>query len=290
MTLDDVLRSGAVTTRFQPIVDLRSGVVFGYEALARGPRETALETPDALFADAAAQGRTDDLERLCCTRAIDRASAREEEGGITGKLFVNVGPEQVGRAGFLPFLLARVARAGVHPRSVVLEVTESRMSPDLPALLAGIAEWRDAGFRIALDDAGAGHSDLRIAAEIIPDFLKLDRSLVRGIDTHRGRRAAVESLVYLSETLSVEVVAEGIETFEELRTVRALGVHHGQGFLLGRPLEHPGPADPAVLQVIRSRPRRMAVVPQADGGRDSRPLAMRGIGAPRARDPMRLCG
>lgn len=288
MTLDDVLRTGSVATRFQPIVDLRSGVVFGYEALARGPRETPLETPDALFAEAAARNRTDDLERLCCTRAIDRASAREEEGGISGKLFVNVNPEQVGRSGFLPFLLSRVARAGVHPRSVVLEVTESRIDPDLPTLLRGIGEWRDAGFRIALDDAGAGHSDLRIAAEIVPDYLKLDRSLIRGIDSHRGRRAAVESMVYLSEALSAEVVAEGIETVEELRTVRALGVHHGQGFLLGRPSEHPAPADPVVLQAIRSQPRRGAAVerlhPFAWVPRESP------IGAPGARSRVRLCG
>lgn len=289
MTLDEVLKKGAVSTRFQPIVDLRSGTVLGYEALSRGPRGTVLEAPDALFAEATAQERMGEMERLCCTGALDRAGDSKGESGICGKLFLNVHPCQIGSPGFLPFLLSRVARAGVHPRSVVLEVTESRASPDLSVLVRGIAEWRAAGFRVALDDAGCGHSELRIAAEIIPDFLKLDRCLVRGIDSHRGRRAAVEALVHLSAALSIDLVAEGIETPEELRVVRALGVHHGQGFLLGRPAEHPAPVDPAALRVIRSEARNAGVHARATPI-GPRPLARVKRTLTRAAEPARACG
>lgn len=273
MTLDEVFRQANVTPRFQPVVALGTGAVTGYEALARGPAGTALEAPLALFAAAAEAGRVEELDRLCCSAALDGASGGDGGPAITGKLFLNVNPAQAGSPEFLRFLLARVARAGVHPRSVVLELTEFAHSPDLSVLMDGIDAWRGAGFRVAIDDAGAGHSDLRVVAEIVPDIVKIDRGLVRGIDTHRGRRAAVWALVQLATSLSMETVAEGIETEGELGVLRALGVDHGQGFLFGRPAVKPAPIDPATHPLFQSAP----------SDRTLRTARRHRIGIPRAR-------
>src|SRR6202040_1537910 len=134
--------------------------------------------------------------------------------------------------------------------AVVLEFSEREPVPDLALLQRIAAELRARGFRIAVDDAGAGHASMRVIAELRPEFIKVDRSLITAIDADRARRALVVALLSFSGHIGARVIAEGIETQREQETLQSLGVQFGQGWLLGRPvLPHPLKGDTS-MQVV----------------------------------------
>lgn len=230
-----------MASRFQPIVQLSDGHVVAHEALARGPAGSALETPRALFAAAAEQGSEHALDAVCRASALRAATDAGWAAGPDGPLFLNVRPGALLHDDFLPTLEHAVRAAGRTPRDVVLELSEAERL-DGGEVHAPLAACRAAGFWIALDDVGAGRCGLHAIAEAVPDVVKVDRSLIAGMDAHRGRRAAVAALVQLAGELGIVLVAEGIETEGELRAARALGAPLGQGFLLGLPAERPLPA------------------------------------------------
>lgn len=262
MDVREIIAAGRVASRFQPIVQLSNGQVLAHEALSRGPAGTALECPRNLFAAAAEQGCEGALDAACRASALRRAADAGWTAGADGPLFLNVRPGSLAEAGFLPGLERAVAAVGCAPRDVVLELSEAERLDD--ALHARLAACREAGFWIALDDAGAGQCGLQAIAEVVPDVVKADRSLVAGMDRHRGRRAAVAALAQLARELGIVLVAEGIETEGELRLARELGVPLGQGFLLGAPAEHPlcgGAAVPAsAVPSFVAEPRPAPVV------------------------------
>jgi len=242
-----IIAAEEIASRFQPIVQLSDGHVVAHEALTRGPAGTALECPRQLFAAAELQGCEQTLDAACRAAALRSAAAAGWAAGADGPLFLNVRPGALAHTAFLPELEQTVAAVGRTPRDVVLEVSEAeRLGGDV-ALHARLAACRAAGFWIALDDAGAGQCGLQAIVEVIPDVVKVDRSLVAGMDQHRGRRAAVAALVQLSRELGILLVAEGIETEGELRVARELGVPLGQGFLLGRPAERCLPGGTRVM-------------------------------------------
>lgn len=240
MDVRGIIAAGQVASRFQPIVQLSDGHVVAHEALSRGPAGTPLECPRALFAAVAEQGSEHALDAVCRASALRAATDAGWAAGPDGPLFVNVHPGALLRADFLPELRHAVHAVGRTSRDVVLELSEAeRLDEEVHARLAAC---RAAGFWIALDDAGAGRCGLQAIAEVVPDVVKVDRSLVAGMDRHRGRHAAVAALAQLAGELGIVLVAEGIETEGELRAARALGVPLGQGFLLGVPAERPLPA------------------------------------------------
>ncbi|CAA9319929.1 MAG: diguanylate cyclase/phosphodiesterase (GGDEF & EAL domains) with PAS/PAC sensor(s) [uncultured Gemmatimonadetes bacterium] len=237
MTLDHVIETRAVRTSFQSIFRLADGAVLGCEALSRGVEGGDFALADRLFGEARRQGRTSSLERLCCAVAIHRSSA--VCGDSRGKLFLNLCVDEICRRENVDFIEVAAGGAGLRPSSIVVEITEGHGVSDWGRLRAGIRAWRAAGFALAIDDVGSGHSDLRIVAEVEPEYLKIDRSLVAEIDSRRGLRAAVSALVVMGSELSSVVIAEGIETREELATLRGLGVEAGQGYFLARPALQP---------------------------------------------------
>lgn len=236
MTLDHVIETRAVRTRFQSIFRLGDGAVLGCEALSRGV-EGEFALADRLFGEARRQGRTSSLERLCCAVAINRSAA--VCGESRGKLFLNLCVDEICRRENVDFMEVAAGGAGMRPSSIVVEITEGHGVSDWGRLRAGIRAWRAAGFALAIDDVGSGHSDLRIVAEVEPEYLKIDRSLVQDVDSRRGVRAAVSALVVMGSALSSVVIAEGIETRDELATLRSLGVEAGQGYFLARPALQP---------------------------------------------------
>lgn len=236
MTLDHVIETRAVRTSFQSIFRLGDGAVLGCEALSRGV-EGEFALADRLFGEARRQGRTSSLERLCCAVAINRSSA--VCGASRGKLFLNLCVDEICRRENVDFMEVAAGGAGMRPSSIVVEITEGHGVSDWGRLRAGIRAWRAAGFALAIDDVGSGHSDLRIVAEVEPEYLKIDRSLVQDVDSRRGVRAAVSALVVMGSALSSVVIAEGIETRDELATLRSLGVEAGQGYFLARPALQP---------------------------------------------------
>lgn len=248
MTLEHMIETRAVRTSFQSIFRLADGALLGSEALSRGV-EGDFALADRLFGEARRQGKTSSLERLCCAVAINRAPTG---GDSAGKLFLNLSVDEICRAANIPFIEAAAAEAGIPPSSIVIEVTEAARVGHWERLAECVRAWRAAGFALAIDDVGAGHSDLRIVAEVEPEYLKIDRSLVSEVDGRRGRRAAVSALVAMGRALSAVVIAEGIETRAELAALRSLGVDAGQGYLLARPALRPGPLSADALAEVRA--------------------------------------
>lgn len=235
-TLNRILAHGDITTLFQPIVSLSERRVLGYEALSRGPSNSALHSPINLLAAARHAGRLDALE----VSFRQNACRRFREGALPGKLFLNASPDSLldhdHRAGRT---LALLQTYGIPASQVVIELTEQTPTEDFEVLHAALHHYRAMGFLIALDDLGAGYSSLRLWSELRPDYVKIDRYFIDGIHQDRLKREFVESILRIARASKAEVIAEGIELPEELAVLTEMGVDLVQGYLLGRPQERP---------------------------------------------------
>ena len=230
-----------LATVYQPIVDLDSGLAMGWEALTRGPANTIFHRPDSLFDLAEEFGAVFSLEKACRELAIQRVS----ELAPQQKLFLNIHPRTLVDSSFCPGETKRLLQKyGLKPENVVLEITERQEVKDFTLFHRTLQHYRGQGFHVAVDDVGAGYSGLWSIAEIKPDFLKIDMSLVRGINENSVKRALMETLVAFADKTGSKIIAEGIETASELETLVSMGVHYGQGYYLGRPAF---PKQPPVL-------------------------------------------
>lgn len=251
--LDHVLADGAVTSVFQPIVDLVTGAVVAHEALARGP-EGPLHSPAVLFGAARAQGRLAELDAACRVAAFDGAVRH----GILAPtaVFVNVEPEVLVSAS-LDDLLGIADRTPGGLR-VVLEITERALARRPAELMQAVARVRDVGWGVALDDVGAEPASLAFMELLQPDVVKLDLQLVQ--DEPTAASAHVMSAVNAyAERSGALVLAEGIETEQHVRNALSLGATLGQGWLFGRPSAPPSSEHPisALLpEQLEGRPRR----------------------------------
>ncbi len=241
-----LIEEAAVSTLYQPVVDLEDGTVLGYEALSRGPKDTAFELPSAMFALSRRFGLAPELDRLCRRKALQ--GARELAG--KGKLFVNVLAGSLAdpgwRAGEVVSLLAEAA---LPPASLVVEVSERGADADPSAFSAGCEGIRKEGFSLALDDVGTGYATLGTLETVRPDYLKMDASLVRGIHENLIKQELLSSLMQIGRRMGAEVIAEGIESADETATLRALGARYGQGFHFARPA-------PASRAAARAKPEK----------------------------------
>jgi diguanylate cyclase (GGDEF)-like protein len=209
----------------QPIVDLRTGAVHAYEALARFG-QGGTDSPLHWFSLAEEFGERDELERSCLRAALALLGPRPAGTRVAVNLSAPV------------LLDARTLRILEQPRDLsglIIEVTEEALVQSEAQLHTTIAPLRERGARLAVDDMGAGYSGLRQITTVQPSYLKLDRSLVSGIDGDGDRAALVQALVGYAEHVGSLLVAEGIENAEELQTLLDLGVPLAQGFYLGRP-------------------------------------------------------
>jgi PAS domain S-box-containing protein len=248
--IQGVLDASAFTPFFQPIVDLHTGAVAGYEALSRF---TDGAPPDARFAVAALAGLGAELELATLRAAIAAAAAVLPP---LAYLSLNASPGLI-ISGALRALFAGLARL------LVLEITEHVPIADYAALREELAALGPT-VRVAVDDAGAGYASFHHILELAPDLVKLDIGLIRGIDGDPARQALLAGMAYFAVKRKIRLVAEGIETREELEVLRSLAIPYGQGYLLGRPRDgrEPGPWPTAVTlatrpaKARRSRARR----------------------------------
>jgi diguanylate cyclase (GGDEF)-like protein len=247
--LDRILAERDLTAAFQPIVQIVSGEIVAYEALARGPQGSALQRPDRLFATAAAAGRVEELDWLC--RAVAVEAALDARLGRAATLFLNCEPSAIGSP--CPERHRAVWRRAERELDLVLEITE-RAVTDRPAeLVAVIEEHRAAGRGIALDDLGADVRSLALLPLVAPDVIKLDLSLVQ--DRPSTDQAAIVSAVAAEhERTGAQVLAEGIENERHLAVARTLGATLGQGWHWGRP----GPLRPQAQHTTLRRNARSA--------------------------------
>ena len=217
------LAMGPPRVVFQPIVDLDTREVWAVEALSRFDVDPDRPTED-WFAEAHRVGLGVDLELQSVAAALDHLPALG-----SGALTVNLGPDAMCSAGL------EVLLRDVDPGRVVLEVTEHELIDDVGRIRAAVAGFRKAGFRLAIDDMGAGYAGLTKLVNLAPEIIKLDRALVMRIDEDPTRQALVRAGVGFAAALGASLVAEGIETEAELAMLRELGITLGQGFHLGRP-------------------------------------------------------
>lgn len=211
---------------YQPVFDLGTRRVVGVEALCRFHGATG--RPEQVFADAWRLGMGPALEQAALTAAV--AGASERPPGLF--LALNVSPATAASAAF-----GELASAFSGLESTVVELTEHAPIDDYAAVRANLAPLREAGLRVAVDDAGAGYASLRHVLELAPDFIKLDVTLVAGIDRAPAQRSLAASLGRFAGEVGSTVIAEGIETDEQCRAIVDAGVGLGQGFLLGRPTD-----------------------------------------------------
>lgn len=223
-----VLSASAVDVALQPIVDLSTGCLAGAEALARF-RDG--RPPDVWFEDAAAADRAVELDRLTFGTALPLLDRLPPYAYLS----VNATPDLV----LSGHLADELAARGVPWDRIVVELTEHARIADYEAVQAVLSPLRERGIRLAIDDTGAGFASLSHVLKLRPDIIKVDRSLIVGIETDPARRALVTSLVQLGRETGARITAEGVETSRELQTLASLGADCGQGYLLGRPTTDP---------------------------------------------------
>jgi EAL domain-containing protein (putative c-di-GMP-specific phosphodiesterase class I) len=220
--LAPVLAAGGPAVVLQPIVDLATGGRVGAEALSRFPADWG-KAPDICFAEAHSIGVGDRLELLALERAAEHLAR------VSGYVAMNISPGTLLTEGAQELL-------GRLPLDrVLLELSEHDPVEDYDALTNALRPHREAGLRLAIDDVGAGFSSLRHIVLTTPDVIKIDRSIVSGLDTDPVLATLVHSLVEFAGGLRARVVAEGIETAAEAAALRARGVDYGQGWHFGRP-------------------------------------------------------
>ena len=249
--INEIIEQQRLNVVFQPIADLNTQEIFGYEGLIRGPADSPLQSPILLFHAAEQQGLSIELDYLCRGLIIKQFAFLN----LPGKLFININPQsllkQHYRQGETKKLLDSV---GISQNRVVIEVTESTPVDDFSLISDAIQKYRAAGFTVAIDDLGAGYSGLKLWSEMTPDFVKIDRHFIQDVDKDRTKRQFIRAIIEIAEYLGANVITEGIETAEEYSTLRKMGVEYVQGYYFCKPAAAPPRVLPANLFRSDNRP------------------------------------
>lgn len=234
--LHEIIDLQLLSALFQPIIQLQTGEIFGYEGLIRGPSDSPLHSPLNLFKVAWANNLTVKLEHLCRQVVLKKFADLD----LPGKLFLNVSPEcLLQRDAKHGQTLDMIHQIGIHPERVIIELTENQPTYDYQLLGQAVTHYRQMGFQIAIDDLGEGFSSLRLWSELRPEYVKIDMHFIQGIDNDPVKMQFVKSIQEIAEKSGTKVIAEGIETQAEMLLVRSLGVAHGQGYHIARPHAQP---------------------------------------------------
>ncbi len=235
-TIEQALAAGQLYIAYQPLVDLRRRTTFGFEALVRS--ESA-DFPNALavIERAVEERYMGQLGRELRRMAVENCSKYA--------LFLNLHPDEFDEG----WLVRPDAPSTLHDGPIFLEITESVPLTHYRYCHSVLREMRAKGLKVAVDDLGAGYSNLKYIADLAPDVVKLDRSLIAGLTTGGRLHILVKAIVDLCIQLGAKVVAEGIETREEMVAVLETGAHLGQGYFLGRPEREPVPVQWSTLEL-----------------------------------------
>ena len=243
--LDCILKEKKVYPVFQTIASLELNRVYGYEGLIRGPEGTGLHSPTELFDVAARCHRLAELEFLCRQKIIE-AFVRLQ---LPGSLFINVSPITLLESVFKNGETANYLKAfNFDPARVVIEVTETQPIDDYELMRDALLYYRKLGYRVALDDLGAGYSGLRLWSEMHPDFVKVDRHFIENVNGDKKKKQFIQAIIEIAISMGCQTIMEGIETQEECRTLRKLGANLVQGFYFAKPrIEPPAQLNPALF-------------------------------------------
>jgi EAL domain-containing protein (putative c-di-GMP-specific phosphodiesterase class I) len=236
--IDELLAPGGLSTLFQPILEVEPAgtTLFALEALTRGPKNSNLERADLLFDMVRRTGCEVEIDCACAGAAV-KAGARFPG---TTPISINVHASTLERDNrFVDVLVEACSAAGIQLSRIILEIVEQQPFLQELAFFRALDELRAKGVLIALDDIGIGFSNHKTLIEVRPDLFKIDRFFVRDCKARPHARAAIESIVLLAARLGGRVVAEGIETLNDLETVSSLGIDLVQGFYFARPAASP---------------------------------------------------
>lgn len=231
----EIFAEHSLTTHFQPIVDVNTHQVYAVEALTRGPEQSPLFSPLSLFGTANDFDCLEEMDWLARQIAIANYKKMEAIHQNRAKLFLNVTVNLLQRTRQTGRTLQCLKEMGLSPEQVVIELTELQPVEDYEQFLNSIRHYREMGFMVAVDDLGSGYNGLRIWSEVKPDFVKIDRHFIQDIDRYSEKQNFLEVMVTLSKKMGTKIIAEGIETQEELAFLESLSVDYVQGFLLARP-------------------------------------------------------
>lgn len=246
----------SITPHFQPIVDVEAENVFAFEVLSRGPHP--LESPEKLFGAARRQGFAWEVERACRLAALQKIASLPLELR-SQRFFLNISPDALSDPHFVSgFTLAALEKLGIGQENVVLEITEKQTIDDYARYEETIRHYADQGFEIAVDDFGSGNSGIVTLISTRPQYIKLDMKITHDIDLHPYKQTIVRSLASFAQEVGATLIAEGIETAEELDAVRRLGVRLVQGWLFCPAVADPASAASIATDALRFAPLRVA--------------------------------
>ncbi|SDM87723.1 EAL domain-containing protein [Bacillus sp. OK048] len=238
--LRKIIKNQALDTFFQPILKLNSGETIGYEALNR-PAATNLFSDTETFYDFVGQSNQVFFFECFCRnlslkRFIERYKENKQER--TSLIFINIHPHVLLDSNYHSGeTLQLLSGLGIDPKQVVFELTEKSAVTEFAMFEKVLSNYREQGFRIAIDDVGSGYNSLKTLIYLKPEFIKLDKALIQNIDQNREQQQLVKLIIDYAKQSSTEIIAEGIERIEELAFLCEQGVHYGQGYALGKPKE-----------------------------------------------------
>jgi len=249
--LKNIIDNRAIRTVFQPIISLRDGEVLGHEALSRITYDCTIKDMETLLALAGQYNCLWDLEQLCRTRAFE-AAFRFMIPPYNKKLFINVNPNVLHDESFQTGLTREyLNQYHISSSNIIFEITERNIIKDIDSFIATVNHYKSQSYKIAIDDAGAGYSGLNLISDVNPNYIKLDMKLTRDIHSDGLKAALVKGMVELSKISDISLIAEGIETEQELETLIGLGVQYGQGFFIQYPDAEVKDIDPALIKRIK---------------------------------------
>lgn len=230
----DVINTKNIRTVFQPIVSLEDLSVMGYEALSRGPENTEMQNPELLLKCAEECDKSFELEWLFICKALENSCHKK----LGTKLFLNIDPAIISSIKFRNLFNDKcLEKYGIDFENIIFEITERNDIKNMNRFKDAINFYNSKNSKIAMDDVGSGYSGLNLLCNIKPQYLKLDNQLIRNIDKDKTKQALVTSMYDFSKVTNSILIAEGIETEDELRTLINIGIKYGQGYFIQRPSE-----------------------------------------------------
>lgn len=236
---------------FQPIVSLRDGSILGYEALSRIEGTTSIQSIEDLFHLAAQNELLWKLEQECRKRALEKVFSNHSKY-YDKQLFLNVSPLVIHDTKFKTgFTKEYLNRYEIDPEQVVFELTEQDSAMDIEGFQNAVEHYKQQSYEIAIDDLGSCYSGLNLVCELQPHYIKIDMKLIRDVHKNRSKYALVKGLMEFSAMTNVKLIAEGIETKEELEALINVGIHYGQGYFLARPDKEIKEIEESVIHCIK---------------------------------------
>jgi len=232
-----ILDNKSIVMDFQPIIECTTKNIFGYELLAKGiNKDGSILPPKTMFDKAKNTQMLFLLDKTCRIKALEFAKNKN----ITTKIFINYNPASIYNPEFcLLDTIHKATELNFDFSNIVFEVVESEKHVNLKHLKNIFSIYRHRGFQVALDDIGSGYSSLNMIAELKPEYIKIDKTIIKDIHKDNTKRAIIHTLVDLTKEINAFLIAEGVETEEEFATIKELGVHLAQGYLFGKPSSEP---------------------------------------------------